>query len=341
VGFIIDQRNTVINNSLWKRLLEYEHIIVLLVIPVFLIVLLSQVHQDPGYWLVYLWVFPVAFCIALVVNMLGVSGALLFVPFFSVIMPLFTTGFGPSESVIIGLFTQSFGISSATLGFFRYGLIDLKVACTSLFMVIPIVIGSSLIAFSIPKKLLFLIICVALFGAVFSMYYSKRLIKELREEKSENITILVHLHSGNPSPAIMVDRFGKVYSYCRCGYRIRMAAHSIGAFLQGITGSGIGYLGMIGMIMSGIPIRVGIGSNHIVIAVSAIIASVTYLVRSASSPSLVIPWNVIAITVPAVIIGAQFSPYAADRVNRKTLETMFSGLLFILAVYTLYISFLI
>ena len=102
-----------------------------------------------------------------------------------------------------------------------------------------------------------------------------------------------------------------------CGYKIRLFAHSIGAFLQGVTGSGIGYLGMIGMIYSGIPIRVGIGSNHIVIAVSAILASVTYLIRSTSSDTILIPWNVILITVPAVIIGAQFSPYAADRINKK------------------------
>ena len=268
--------------------------------------------------------------------MLGVSGALLFVPFFSVILPFFGTGFSPSESVIIGLFTQSFGISSATLGFLRYGLIDIKVACVSLITVIPVVIGASVVAFYIPKRILFLIICLSLFIAVFSLYYSKRVMKELREEKSANITILVHLHSGKPSPAVLVDRNGKVYSYCRCGYKIRLFAHSIGAFLQGVTGSGIGYLGMIGMIYSGIPIRVGIGSNHIVIAVSAILASVTYLIRSTSSDTILIPWNVILITVPAVIIGAQFSPYAADRINKKTLENMFAGLLIVLAIYTFY-----
>ena len=171
---------------------------------------------------------------------------------------------------------------------------------------------------------------------VLSIYYSKKFVKVLREEESDNMEILVHIHSGNPNPAVLIDRNGKVYSYCRCGYRIRIIAHSFGAFLQGITGSGIGYLGMTGMILSGIPLRVGIGSNHVIIAVSAIIASCTYLVRSLYSPSLVIPWNVIAITVPAVIIGAQLSPYATDRVNRTTLERMFSGLLIVLAVYTLY-----
>jgi uncharacterized membrane protein YfcA len=322
-------------NSLLFRILEYEHIIVLLVIPVFLATLLLLVPRDSGYWFSYLWVFPFAFCIALSVNMLGLSGALLFVPFFSVILPFFGTGFGPSESVVIGLFTQSFGISSATLGFLRYRLIDMKVACTSLILVIPIVIISSLFAFLIPKKLLFLIICISLFSAVVSLLYSKRVTKELCEEKSANMTILAHIHQGRPSPAVLVDRFGKVYSYCRCGYKIRVFAHSLGAFLQGITGSGIGYLGMIGMLLSGIPIRVGIGSNHIVIAVSAIIASLTYLFRSTSG-SILIPWNVIAITVPAVILGAQVSPYAADRVNKKTLEKMFLALLVVLAIYTLY-----
>ena len=97
---------------------------------------------------------------------------------------------------------------------------------------------------------------------------------------------------------------------------------------------------MIGMIVSGIPIKIGIGSNHIVIAVSAIIASLTYLIKSTSSDTLIIPWNVIAITVPAVIIGAQVSPYAADKINRNTLEQMFLGLLIILGIYTFYMGVL-
>lgn len=272
--------------------------------------------------------------------MLGVSGALLFVPFFSVVLPVFGLGFGLYESVLIGLVTQSFGISSATLGFFRYGLIDMKIVTISLVAVIPIVIASSRVAFIIPTKFIFVLICLSLFLAVFSLYYSKRILKTIGTEKSDNMTILVHIHRGTPSPAILVDRFGKVYSYCRCGYKIRLLGHSIGACFQGITGFGIGYLGMIGMITSGIPIKIGIGSNHVIIAVSAIIASGTYLFQSTISETIQVPWNVIAITVPAVIIGAQLSPYAADNVNIKILEHMFIGLLIVLAIYTLYMGVL-
>ncbi len=318
--------------------MEYEHLLVLFIIPIFLFTLLSTVPGDAGFWTSYLWVFPFALLIALVVNMLGLSGALLFVPFFSVILPLAGSGFSPAESVIIGLITQSFGISSATLGFFRYGLIDMKIVTLSLLVVIPVVIISSLTAFFIPKSVLFGIIAMALFFAVLSYYYSKRIIRQIGEEKSANMTILIHIHRGKPRPAILVDRFGKVYSYCRCGYRIRIFAHTAGAVLQGITGSGLGYLGMIGMITSGIPMKVGIGSNHVIIAISAIIASLTYLIRSTTSPSIQVPWNVIAVTVPAVIIGAQLSPYATDRVNKTILERMFMGLLTILAVYTLYMG---
>lgn len=328
------------NRSFLLRILEYEHIIVLLIIPIFLISLLSLAPHETEYWISYIWVFPVAFFIALIVNMLGISGALLFVPFFSVILPLFGEGFGPGESVIIGLFTQSFGITSATLGFFRYGLIDMKIVSLSLVAIIPIVILSSCIAFYIPKKILFLIICISLFLAIISLVYSKNLIKSIGTEKSDTMTIMLHIHTGTPSPAILIDRFGKVYSYCRCGYIVRVLAHSFGAVLQGITGSGLGYLGMIGMITSGIPLKIGIGSNHIVVAVSAIIASITYFLRSSSSDILVIPWNVIAITVPAVIIGAQLSPYAADQINIKILERMFLGLLIFLAFYTLYMGVL-
>ncbi|MBN1165990.1 MAG: sulfite exporter TauE/SafE family protein [Methanospirillaceae archaeon] len=337
-GLIIKEEPGVINHPTLCRILEYEHIIVLFVIPIFLGTLFLTVPHTAEYWVSYIWLFPVAFAIALVANMLGVSGAVLFVPLFSVVLPLWGTGFGPTESVIIGLFTQSFGISSATLGFFRYRLIDAKIVLLSLVVVIPAVLISSRLAFFIPNKFLFFIICLSLFIAVFSLYYSKRIVKTIGEEKSDNMTILLHIHTAAPSPAVLVDRYGKVYSYCRCGFKIRLLAHSVGAFFQGITGFGIGYLGMIGMILSGIPIKIGIGSNHVIIAVSAIIASIMYAFLSFSSEFIVIPWNVIAITVPAVIIGAQFSPYATDRVDIRILEWMFLGLLVILAVYTFYMG---
>jgi uncharacterized membrane protein YfcA len=319
-------------------LLEHQHYFVLSIIPVYLLILTSLVPGDIHYWLTYEWVFPIAVLIAVVVNMVGISGATLFVPFFSLILPLLSIYFSPTESVIIGLFTQSFGISSATLGFLRYRLVDFRVAAYSLIGVVPVVIISSSIAFSVPGKYLFVLISAALILSVFSLMFSRKVIGNIAKEHSDTMTIIAHVHSAHPQPAVLTDRTGKVYSYCRCGYRIRVAGHSIGAFLQGLTGFGVGEIGMVSMILSGIPMKVGIGTNHIVVASSAIIASFTYLFRAMGTETVQIPWNVIAITVPAVLIGGQFAPLIADGVRTDILEKLLIILLLGLAVALVYMG---
>ena len=318
--------------SFGSLILEHQHYFVLSVIPIYLIILTTLVPGDTHYWLTYEWIFPIAVLIAVVVNMVGISGATLFVPFFSLILPLFAFHFSPTESVIIGLFTQSFGISSATLGFLRYGLVDFKVAAYSLIGVIPVVIISSSIAFFIPGKALFGLISLALVISVISLMFSRHFVGDIGKEHSDNLTIIAHIHSANPEPTILTDRTGKVYSYCRCGYKKRLFGHSVGAFLQGLTGFGVGEIGMVSMILSGIPMRVGIGTNHIVVATSAIIASFTYLFRSMGTEAVQIPWNVIAITVPAVLIGGQFAPLIADGIKTGILEKLLIILLIGLAI---------
>ena len=345
IRYLLSLHDTIIQPDLKMRqyhsigsfILEHEHYLVLAVIPVYLFILTHLVTGDVQYWFTYEWIFPIAVVIAVVVNMVGISGATLFVPFFSIILPLFSIFFTPTESVIIGLFTQSFGISSATFGFLRFGLVDLRAAMYSLIGVIPVVIISSSLAFYVPSKLLFGLISTSLIIAVASLLYSKRFVKTIGKEHSDNMTIVSHIHTAKPDPAILSDRNGKVYSYCRCGYNIRLFGHSVGSFLQGLTGFGVGEIGMVSMIASGIPIKVGVGTNHIVVAISAIVASFTYLFRSMGT-DIQIPWNVIAITVPAVLIGGQIAPLIADRVKTERLEWLLIGLLLALSVLLVYMG---
>ena len=98
-------------------------------------------------------------------------------------------------------------------------------------------------------------------------------------------------------------------------------------------------MGVISMVVSGIPAKVGVGSNHIVVAGTAIIASIIHIVGTSVSGNAQIPWNIIAMTVPAVIIGGQVAPYIAAKLDTVVMEKILSVVFVILAFALLYIGF--
>ena len=68
-----------------------------------------------------------------------------------------------------------------------------------------------------------------------------------------------------------------VTTFARGGYLRRFGNYSIGGTFQGLAGFGVGELGIISMLGSKIPVRVAIGTNHIVVASTAILASVVHV----------------------------------------------------------------
>ncbi len=320
------------------KALEYENYLILLIIPIFLFILTGLVKGDADYWTEFWWMFPVAIVIATVVNTVGISGAALFVPFFALVFPAFAFGLTPGQSVMLGLITESFGISSSTFAFMRFGLVDKKMAFRSLTGAVPVVIISSVVSFYFPEKLIYFLISLALFISVYSLGHTERIKAFAEELASKKGLTVTHQHKATPENVTLTDRNGKVYNYCRCAYRIRLFGYSLGGIFQGMSGFGIGEMGVVSMIVSGIPAKVGVGTNHIIVAGTAIVASTAHLIGSSAGGSAT-PWNIIAMTVPAVIIGGQLAPYVAAKMNTAVLEKVLSVLFIVLAIALLYIGF--
>lgn len=319
-------------------LLEHENILILFVIPIFIAVLLVLVPGDLHYWTTYWWIVPIALMFAIIVNMLGISGASLFVPFFAIIFPLVAFRLAPTESVMLGLITESFGIGSSSLAFIRFGLVDKKIALYSLAGGVPAVIIASSLAFLVPESMFYFIISAALIVSVYSISRAERGQAFESERKTKESLTVTHHHAGVPEVVTMTDRTGKTYTYCRCKYRIRLVGHTVGGLLQGLTGFGIGELGIVSMILSGIPAKIGVGSNHLIVAITAVIASGAYLVRNVGVDVFHVPWNIIMMTVPAVIIGGQLAPVVAARLDTRLLERVLMVLFVILAIALVYIG---
>lgn len=133
-----------------------------------------------------------------------------------------------------------------------------------------------------------------------------------------------------------VDRDGDVYEYDRGGYLRRFANYSVGGTFQGLAGFGIGELGIISMLSSKIPVRVAIGTNHIVVASTAIIASVVHvfgggLVGGHSMDLTTTPWNMVVWTVPATVTGGQIAPYVSAALDTETIKQGVGGLFAVIA----------
>ena len=134
------------------------------IVVLFLVVLYFAVPQSMHYWLHYWWMFPVALIIALTVNTVGISGAALFVPFFILLFPLLSgTHISAIDSVKLGLVTESFGLSSSALAFLAFGLVDITLARQAMLRAAPLLIVGVLVAFFVPKSILYMIIVGFLF----------------------------------------------------------------------------------------------------------------------------------------------------------------------------------
>jgi uncharacterized membrane protein YfcA len=317
--------------------IQKEQYFVFFITFFFLVILLFLINGDFNYWFKFWWMFPVSLIISLIVNTLGISGAALFVPFFILIFPLFSEPLSASQSVKLGLITESFGLSSSALAFVYFGLVDKKLATYAIVGALPFVIAGALVTSFIPSSILLLMISVLLIVSILLLKYKNILKKNRLHELSQKT---IDYTEKNKKIVSIKSHDGKTYVYCRTksGYRKRFFGYGVGGFFQGASGFGIGEMGIISMILSNIPTRIAVGTSHLVVASTAIIASIIHI-SFTSTPGGLIPWNIPFITVPAVIIGGQLAPYVTAKLPTKTLEKFISALFIIIAISLIILTF--
>jgi uncharacterized membrane protein YfcA len=354
------------SQQLQRSFLKYQHIFVFAAPVLFIVgVVLAAPTDGAGgadYWLEYWWLFPFFLLGATTVNTIGISGSALFVPFLIFIFPLLAgETLSPETLVKVGLISESFGLSSSAVAFIQYGLVDRRLGLTLVVGSIPFVVAGALLSFIIPEPIFHALLGLALLAAGYLM-----LTADLdHEEPADTGDAAVSADGGTsgdlPNDAgklgpagvsvdedgdvTRVDRDGSTYSYTWSGYLERFANYAVGGTFQGLAGFGIGELGIISMLRTNVPVRVAIGTNHIVVAITAVLASLVHvfgggLVPGGHSLSLAeTPWNMVVFTVPATVTGGQIAPYVSNALNTETLKkgvgvlfAVISTALFLMAV---------
>jgi len=337
-----------------KWFLKYQHVFVFTAPLVFVVAVLTSAPTtgttDVTYWLEFWWLFPVFLLGATIVNTVGISGSALFVPFLIFLFPLFAQPLEPETIVKVGLISEAFGLSSSSVAFVQYGLVDRRLALTLVGGSLPFVIGGALLSFVIPEPLFHALLGLALLAAAYLLFKTNLDHSGGSDSTATDGGAAVDGElpddSGKLGPAgvetatdgtvTRVDRDGDDYTYTRAGYLRRAANYSVGGTFQGLAGFGIGELGLISMLGTRIPVRVAIGTNHIVVALTAVLASLVHVfgggIVGGHSLSLAsTPWNMVVFTVPATVTGGQIAPYVSNALSTRTIKRFVAMLFGIIA----------
>lgn len=314
-------------------LLRSQYLIVMFAVAAALLAIVSLYPAPASYWLRFWWLFPIAFAIALAVNTAGISGAALFVPFFILVFPLLSgTHLQAIDTVRLGLITESFGLSSSALAFLAFGLVDMKLARQSLLAALPFIVAGVWVVSVIPGSILYLMVAALLGIAVLLLHFENTL-RTRRQSAKDGAMALAAVAEGGTSVAhTSIDGTTYRYGYTAAGLTQRSFGYAVGAVFQGATGFGVGEMGIIAMVISRIPMRIAIGTNHLVVATTAVAASIIHFTLASHAVAWSsFAWNIPVVTIPAVVLGGQLAPYLAARLPSRSLERFVSALFIVIA----------
>lgn len=293
-------------------------------------------------WFRYWWMFPIAFAVALAVNTAGISSAALFVPFFILLFPALA---GHSleliDTVRLGLITESFGLSSSALAFLAFGLVDMRLAGRSIIAAFPFVLSGVALVFFIPGSILYLMIATLLIASVLLLRF-ERVLSHKRKHAHVPAGFSVAVADAGASVEHR-DKSGTMYryAYTKTGALQRFFGYSVGGVFQGAAGFGTGEIGIITMLLSHIPVRIAIGTSHIIVASTAIVAALAHFALVSGNAAEAFPWAIPLMTVPAAVLGGQLAPHLAAKLPTAYLERFVSvlfvaiaGALIMLAITT-------
>jgi uncharacterized membrane protein YfcA len=248
----------------------------------------------------------------------------IFVPFFTIVFPLLGHHLAPVQAVEVGLLTEIVGFLSSTSAFWRAGLIDFKISVFALAFAVPTAVLGGYTAHLLPGHWLLVMVGVGL------ILFAFLLIRETEE------TGRSHKAGGKAGELEEhTDSRGRVYCYQRQNDAWRAGTAAVGGVFQGLVGFSAGEMSTVEQVLRGIPVRLAAGNAHMIIAAASISAAITHLTVDATTGAT-IPWNILAATAPAVLIGGQIASIVAGRMPQNTLRLVLSCFLALVGVISFY-----
>ncbi len=255
---------------------------------------------------------------------------MLFVPFYTLVFPLLGYHLEPVQAVQVGILTEIFGFLSSTSAFWRRGLIDFRVAGFALVFAVPTAILGGYLANRIPGGWLLIAVGLGL------MLFSFLLLRETVESAQAEVPVDSD-GGGSGGSAVREhrDRAGRLYRYVLRNDPVRAGAATLGGLFQGLVGFYAGEMSTVEQVLRGMPVRMAAGNAHLIIAGASLSAAFTHLLVAAGEGAE-IPWNILATTVPAVLVGGQIAGFLAGRIPQQALRMVLASFLGLIGVLSLY-----
>lgn len=231
------------------------------------------------------------------------EGAVLFTPFFILVLPLISgETMSPVEAIYLSLLIEVCGFGSATLGYLRQRVIDFRAAGYSMALSVPFAVLISLFAHRMPEGGLLIILGIALLVMSCLMYFAHRTPElGLPPENS-------------PHTRRLIDSLGKKYVYSFRKTALGGVLSALGGVFVGFVGIGVGEFKTTYFILGQkMPARISVatGVPIVMATVTAAVLARIYVTGSGLA-NFGVPWNIAAMCIPAVLLGGQIAP----RINR-------------------------
>ena len=272
------------------------------------------------------WMLPVAFCICLIATSSSVEGAVFFTPIFILLFPVLAgVQIKPVEAIFVALSTELFGFGSALIGYLRRRLVDMSIARKVLSVSIPVAVIFGFLAHVVPEKMILGLLGAIMISLSAIMVYS--FVRGISHGSDDN---------SKEEPPTKIDAVGRRYWYKYRHGPIGVTWSGLGGVLVGLTGIGIGELTSTTLIVRNkLPVRIAIGTGIMIVALTVFPATLVHAFVF-STGDICVHWNILFMTVPAVAIGGQVSPFINNRVAGEKMKVFLSLIFIIVGVLLLW-----
>ena len=257
------------------------------------------------------FMFPVAVVIASIAMMAGIGGAVLFSPFFILVLRL-----DPLLALASGLVIEIFGFTSGVVGYWRRKSIKFDIVRQLIILTLPATIVGVMVGRLVP------VIALKLILGVLILFLGYQFLFRGREciPKDPRCTGV----SGE-LPRVRLTPFIRISSL-------------FGGLLVGMISAGLGETNELNFLQRlRLPVPLASGTSVFLVAASAIVGVAThafFLFTREDITALTDVFSILVFAVPGVIIGAQIGVFLSGRVNRQAMGKFIGVLFAVLAVLT-------
>ncbi|MFC2013544.1 sulfite exporter TauE/SafE family protein [Chloroflexota bacterium] len=260
-----------------------------------------------------LWfMFPVAVGIATIAMSAGIGGAVMFAPFFMLVLRL-----DPLIALGAGLAIEVFGFSSGVIGYWRKKAIHFDIVKRLIILTIPATIVGVILGRVFPVIILkTMLVLLILYLAYQFLLKGKECLP--KDPRCTGVSAI---------PEKMV-----------LGKTVR-ATSLLGGLLVGMISSGLGEVNELNFLQKmKMPVPAASGTSVFLVAMSAIVGVCAHMYFLVTEGDLAIFSRVLSLlifTIPGVVLGAQVGVLLSNRVNRQSMGKFVGVLFVILAILTI------